>query len=343
MAVKQQKISPSFRTYVEFPANINKITHNSNIISIGSCFSENIALILKKYLYKISINPTGILYNPFSISKALRRLLSKKQYAKDELFFHEGLWKSFDHHSNFNAATWQKCIKKINSSLNNACQVISHIDTLIITFGTAFAYYNNDNKQIVANCHKLPNNNFARSLLSVDEIIAEYTDLFDQFYKQFPDVNIIITVSPVRHLRDNPHENQVSKAHLLSATYELEKKFAKFYYFPAYEIIMDELRDYRFYKEDMIHPAPITIDYIWERFVDTCISEKSKGFISQYQPVLNAKKHKIKEDNSELAYSFGKKNLEYISSLEKKYPEISFSEDKEYFTSIIKNSPMEKP
>ena len=130
MAKKQQKIAPSFRTYVDFPANTKKITHNSNVISIGSCFSENIALILKEYLYKISINPTGILYNPFSISKVLRRLLSNKQYLKDELFSHEGVWKSFDHHSDFNAATRQECIKKINNSFNNARQFISQIDTL---------------------------------------------------------------------------------------------------------------------------------------------------------------------------------------------------------------------
>ena len=343
MTGKQQKIAPSFRTHVVFPANTIKITHSNNIISIGSCFSESIALILKEYLFKISINPTGILYNPFSISKALRRLLSKKQYSKDELFSHEGLWKSFDHHSNFNAATWQECIKKINNSFNDACKVISQIDTLIITFGTAFVYYNNDNMQIVANCHKLPNKNFQRSLLPVTEIVDEYTDLFDQFYKQFPNINIIITISPVRHMRDNPHENQVSKAHLLASAYEIEKKFPKLYYFPAYEIIMDELRDYRFYKEDMIHPAPITIDYIWERFVDTCISEKSKDFISLYQPVLNAKKHNIKENNSDTTNSFGKKNLEHLTSLEKKYPEISFSDDKEYFTSIVKKSPMENP
>ena len=335
MSGKQQNSYPPFRTYVDFSGNTKRITHNSNIISIGSCFSENIALILKEFLFKICINPTGILYNPLSISKALRRLLSGNKYTRDELFTHEGIWKSFDHHSHFNAETWQKCLQKINESFKNACSVISHHDTLIITLGTAFVYYNRDNGNPVANCHRLPNNNFQRSLLTVTEIVTDYTELFDQLYKKFPEINIIITVSPVRHLRDNPHENQVSKAHLLAAIYELEKTFTKLYYFPSYEIIMDELRDYRFYKEDMIHPAPVAIDYLWTRFVEACVSEESKEFISHYQPILNAKKHTIKEYNSESVNSFGKKQLEYINTLEEKYPGISFSDDKEYFASLI--------
>lgn len=339
MAGLKRNCSPSFRTHVEFPANTKKINHTSKIISIGSCFSENIALLLKEYLFNITINPSGILYNPFSISKSLQRLLSNKQYSKDELFFHEGLWKSFDHHSSFNARTWEKCLQKINTSFNNACEIISNLDTLIITFGTAFVYNTIDNKQVVANCHKLPDKNFNRSLLSVQEIVTEYTDMLDKLYTQFPDINIIITVSPVRHLRNNPHENQVSKAHLLAATYELEKKFVQLYYFPAYEIIMDELRDYRFYSEDMVHPAPITIDYVWERFVDTCIGEESKDFTSHYHSIRNAKKHRIKEYNSEATYSFGKKHLDYLTSLEKEYPEISFSNDKRFFSSIMKNGP----
>ena len=340
MAGKQQNTYPSFRTYVDFSGNTKRITHNSNIISIGSCFSENIALILKEFLFKICINPTGILYNPLSISKILRRLLSGKKYTRDELFTHEGIWKSFDHHSHFNAKTRQECLQKINESFETAFRVMSHHDTLIITLGTAFAYYKRDNGNPVANCHRLPNNDFQRILLTVPEIVTEYTELFEQLYKKFSKINIIITVSPVRHLRDNPHENQVSKAHLLAAIFELEKIFTKLYYFPSYEIIMDELRDYRFYKEDMVHPAPVAVDYIWSRFVETCMSEKSKEFISQYQPVLNAKKHSINEYNSESANSFGKKQIEYIDTLEKKYPEISFSDDKEYFAPLIKNNPM---
>ncbi len=323
-----------FRTCVDFSANRRKIEHNIHCISIGSCFSENIARRLQNFQFNPSINPTGILYNPASISCALRRIISGKEYSTDDLFNHDGVWKSFNHHSSFNNRIQEECLHTINARFHEAYIRMSPCHTLIITFGTAFVYLLTDTKEPAANCHRLPHDTFRRSLLSIEDIVKDYTELFNTLYTNFPRINIIVTVSPVRHLRDNPHENQISKAHLLAALHELETNFPKLYYFPAYEIIMDELRDYRFYENDMIHPAPVAIDYIFERFTAACVERKSQEFISLYKPILQAKKHIIKDYHTESSQLFVKKQLEYIDTLQEKFPNISLSDDRSYFISL---------
>ncbi len=335
MARKPENLPHLFRTTIPVPENPRKIEHTHTILSIGSCFSEHIALRLKDFLFRTCINPTGILYNPASISQAIRAILSGKSYSRKDLFLHEGLWKSFDHHSDFNGKTPQKSLEKINSAMKEAIICIEKLDVLIITFGTAFVYRKKDTARLVANCHRLPNNAFQRSLLSIHEIVTDYTGLFSELYKRLPGITIIVTVSPVRHLRDNPHENQVSKSHLISAVYELESIFSALYYFPSYEILMDELRDYRFYSDDMAHPAPIAFDYIREKFLSACVSKKSRDFISDYIPVYQAKEHHIKDSSSERTVRFAQKQIKYIDTLETRYPEISLTGDKEYFSSLL--------
>lgn len=324
-----------FRTPVTVRENRVKIDHTSSILSIGSCFSEHIAQRLKAFLFNPCINPMGILYNPASISHSLQRILTQKKYSEEELFLYEGVWKSFDHHSRFDGSTPEECLQKINNRLSEAIRYMARLDTLIVTLGTAFVYHKKDTGQLVANCHRLPHDTFTRSLLAADDIIAAYTTLLQNLYDQFPAINIIITISPVRHLRDNPHGNQISKAHLLAAVYELEARFPGLYYFPSYEIMMDELRDYRFYDIDMIHPAPLAVEYIWERFLTACISQKAREFITQYRQVLQAKSHAVRGNNREQLRSFVQKQLAYLHTLEEKFPEISFTEDNTYFKSLL--------
>jgi len=335
MTQKHIDNAAQFRTPVDPPGNSRKINLNSSILSIGSCFSEHIIQRFNNFLFNSYINPTGILYNPASISQALRRIISDEKYHTDDLFSHDGLWKSFDHHSNFDGKTPQECLQKINERIEEAGTFLAPPDTLILTFGTAFVYRKKDTGQLVANCHRLPHNTFIRSLLSIDDILTDYSELFMTLYKRFPHINIIITVSPIRHLRDNPHENQVSKAHLLSALFELESIFPHLFYFPSYEIMMDELRDYRFYKEDMVHPAPVAIEYIWKKFLTTCVGEKAQEFIRRYQPIVHAKSHAIQEHEAESTHHFAEKQIEYINELESTYPSISFTEDKKYFLSLL--------
>lgn len=312
-----------FRTIVDIPVSSLPITHTHTIFSIGSCFSEHIANYLNNYLFHVCINPTGILYNPASIAHALNRIITGTLYSSEELFFHENQWKSFDHHSRFNAALSEQCIKNINTSLSHAHTMMQSIDTLIITFGTAFTYKHKDSGRIVANCHRLPHDVFVRFLLPKEEIVAEYSRLFTMLYTMNPQLNIILTISPIRHLRDNPHENQVSKSHLFTAVYELEKRFPALYYFPSYEIVMDELRDYRFYADDMVHPSSLAVAYIWQQFTNACIGKRSRDFISCYAPLLKAQKHSPQHEDSELFEQFKKKYRENIEKIRTKFPEIA--------------------
>lgn len=336
MASNKQSPFPSFRTLVEPANNPKRVSHTSTIINIGSCFSEHIGEYLEKFKFRICINPTGILYNPSSICQALLRLLSGNSYLEDELFHYDGLWKSFDHHSDFNTNTSQKCLEKINSALEKAREYINKLDTLIITFGTSFVYYKKDTNRIVANCHKLPHDTFVRKLMPISSIVSDYSRLFNTLYTQLPDLNLIVTVSPIRHLRDNPHENQVSKAHLMAAINTLQEKFPQLYYFPSYEIIMDELRDYRFYTSDMVHPSNVAIRYIWQKFILSCIDEKSTRFISQYEPVLQAQNHLIKDPSSKSTRHFATLNLDKIGILEKEFQGISLSKERNYFNGLLK-------
>jgi hypothetical protein len=336
MTEKHQIQFPSFRTVVEFPENQQKISHDCNIINIGSCFSEHIGQYLNDYKFKLCINPTGILYNPSSICQVLKRLISGKKYSKEDLFSHEGIWKSFYHHSDFNAGTSENCLQKINGKFETACELLKKINILILTFGTSFVYYKKDTGQIVANCHQLPHVNFKRSLLPITTIVSEYSELLDSIYKLYPEINIIMTVSPVRHLRDNPHENQVSKAHLIAAVQELEDLFSRLYYFPSYEIMMDELRDYRFYGEDMVHPSGMAIDYIWKRFIASCIDRQSALFISKYESIFRAKSHDIKDYTSKATRIFAETQLDKINALQTEFNTISLSEDTAYFNTLLK-------
>lgn len=325
---------PHFRTVVEPVECVGKIEHGKNILSIGSCFSENIANKLEESKFTIGVNPTGILYNPLSIVNAIRRILEKNKYVEDDLFFHEENWKSFDHHSRFNGKIQHECLEKINNSLDSAIRLASNLDTLIITFGTAFVYSHKLSRENVANCHRLPHDTFSRSLLAIDSIVQEYTQLFNILYKKFPKLNIVITISPVRHLRDNPHENQVSKAHLFAACYELEQQFGKLCYFPSYEIVMDELRDYRFYNHDMVHPSNLAIDYVWERFQKTCIQKRSRNFIAEYASVFRSRNHLVKNSSTDLLNKFVLSQLNKIDVLAGDYPEIDFKEDRDYFNKL---------
>ena len=320
-----------FRTPVNVPKISSPIGHSQNILMIGSCFSENIYNKLSSYRFNVISNPTGIVYNPLSIVSVLQRLLNKNAYEKDELFFHNGLWKSFDHHSVFSDSDSGKCIDKINNEFNRAVAFIKRLDVLILTFGSAFVYQMVESGRIVSNCHKLPDNRFTRRIASIDEISSSCYDVFRSLLKLNPALNIILTVSPVRHLRDNAHENTVSKSHLISAVYELEQAVEPVYYFPAFEIMMDELRDYRFFAPDMIHPSDVAIDFIWKKFCQSCINKISNEFISRYTNVLTARMHRTLCPGSDTANAFTSAQIRYLEMLQKDFPEIELDRDLAYF------------
>ncbi|MBD3316159.1 MAG: GSCFA domain protein [Chitinivibrionales bacterium] len=342
MCPATSKMSPSpFRTIVDFSPNSLRIDHDRAVLLVGSCFSEHIGSRLGDFRFRLCSNPTGVLYNPLSIVKAIHRVLEGREYTQEEMFHDRGQWKSFDHHSRFNASTVEKCLDRANNSLRRAGGALDSLGTLILTFGTAFVYRLASDERVVANCHRLPHTNFTRSLAGVGEIVTSCRELLSILYERDANLNVIFTVSPVRHLRDSPHENQVSKSHLITAVYELERLFPNAYYFPSYEIMMDELRDYRFYDSDMVHPSSVAIDYLWERFTESCISPRGIRFIKAYAPILKACEHRIQDLDSESTRSFAKGQLDRIDRLNNEFPEVSLRNDRIYFESLASAGPGE--
>jgi hypothetical protein len=302
---------------------------------LGSCFSENISTKLTSYRFKVCSNPTGILYNPFSIASALDRIINGRLYTSDDLFQHQGYWHSYDHHSRFSAPSPEMALEKINNSLHTAHQLMQQTDICILTPGTSYTFTEISTGRIVANCHKMPQQQFKRDCASSEEIYREWKDLFLRVTQQFPSLRIILTISPVRHYPSDPRANQLSKSNLISALYRLENEFSNVYYFPSFEIMMDELRDYRFYNADMTHPNETAIQYIWERFLESCVSERAQHFVHQYSTIEQSRKHHIDPFTpKEIQLQFATSMLEKISRISKEFSEIDITDDLEYFRKL---------
>ena len=239
----------------------------SGLVSIGSCFADNIGARLQESDFHIVINPFGALYNPASIASALHRLIEDRPIGMEDLVKHEGYWHSWHHHGSFSQTTPGATLTCCNSRLHRVHSALKEANLLMVTFGTAWVFEREG--QVVANCHKLPPQQFVRRKMTVEEIVALWTPLLQEMAALYPKLNILFSVSPIRHLADGAHGNQLSKATLLLAVDQLitqNSKLMTVHYFPAYEIVLDELRDYRYYDEKMTHPTDLAVDVVWERF-----------------------------------------------------------------------------
>jgi len=315
-------------TYISFPKPYFLFSHVDRILTLGSCFAENIGNRLEDNKFTVDINPFGTLYNPSSAGMAIRTLIQPEQFTKDHLFQHEGIYHSFTHHSRFSASSEEECLSNINDRLDKSAEYLRKVNRLVITFGTAYVYKLKSNGQIVSNCHKLPEKMFIREILSVDEIVDEWKQLLLSLWEHNPKVKILFTVSPIRHWKDGAHENQLSKSTLLLATDILQKEYPEqIDYFPAYEIMMDELRDYRFYAEDMIHPSSQAIDYIWERFAENTISEDSRSILKEWNEIQKAINHKPFQPESEGYKQFIMQTLLKVERLNRKMPSFDVSKE----------------
>jgi hypothetical protein len=280
-----------FFTHINIsPAN-RKIDYKSKIISFGSCFSENIGKKLQRAYFKIDINPFGVLFNPASIAQNIEMLIENRNFDEKDLSKNGSLYFNFAFDTSFSDICPKQCLEKINMRFTEAVKNLQDADFMFITFGTSWIFELKSTGEIVANCHKLPAENFTRRRLNVDEIIFIYKKLFLNLKKFNPNLHILLTVSPIRHAKDGFHENNLSKSILLLATEKLEKEFENILYFPAYEIIIDELRDYRFYVADMLHPSESAIDYVWEKFSDAFFSLETKKIVSLAQKVAADAEH----------------------------------------------------
>ena len=293
-----------FKTEIQIPPFDFKISHQDKIMMMGSCFAENTAEKMQSAGFCIYTNPFGILYNPASISRNIQTIVYSKKYAASHLFEYQGLYHSFDHHGKFSDSSPANCVDKINKEVEDAKDYLKTASILLITFGTAFVYTLKSTGAIVANCHKLPEKTFNRRRLSVSEIVEDWKVLIHLLQQYNPELKIIFTVSPIRHWKDGAHENQLSKSTLLLAIDELITPNAHCYYFPSYEIMMDELRDYRFYADDMLHPSGLAIEYIWEKFSHAFFEKKTLELINEWMKIRQALEHKPFNPDSEQYQSF---------------------------------------
>ena len=312
-----------FRTQVPIRAFENPLDYTSRIVSIGSCFAVNIAEKLNYFQFQNSVNPFGILFHPAAIEKFIGYVAQQKIFTRDDIFFHNERWQCFDAHSGLSDSDENVVLNRLTEAVANSAAEFTRATHLIITLGTAWAYREVESGQIVANCHKVPQHRFTKDLQPVSAIVESLKNSITAIQSINPALNIIFTVSPVRHIKDGFVENQRSKSHLLTAVHEVvDHELAN--YFPSYEIIMDELRDYRFYMSDMLHPNQTAIDYVWERFSANYISSEAAVTMNAIEVIRSGLAHRPFNPESDEHKRFTDTLSFKISNLQRKYPHIVF-------------------
>lgn len=293
------------------------------MLLLGSCFVEHIGHKLSQLQFKAITNPHGILFNPLSIANSLEDIVNKKKYTETDLVFHGELWHSFNHHGRFSAVSTHQILHNINIEIEKANQLINQSSVIVITFGSAWVYELSGQSKVVANCHKMPTSTFTKRLLQADEIVKTYERLFE--HPLLKGKQVIFTLSPVRYVRDGLIENNRSKAVLLQAIHTLTAQLPQAYYFPSYEIVIDELRDYRFFENDLVHPNQTAIDYVWERFSKAVFDTNTQQFIQDMESLLSAAQHRPLHPDTMAYQSFCATNRATIQKMKNQYPEVDFT------------------
>ncbi|PBJ06766.1 GSCFA domain-containing protein [Flavobacterium sp. ACN6] len=316
-----------FRTQIPISKSNFPIEYNSKILSVGSCFAENMAAKFDYFKFQNETNPFGIIFNPVSIEKLFKRVCEQDFFQEKDVFFHNECWHSFEVHSDLSNSDRQELLETLNKAITETYKQLKEATHIIITLGTSWIYRNIESEEIAANCHKVPQKQFSKELLSVDVIQKSIQNTIDLIQALNSNINFIFTISPVRHIKDGFVENQLSKSHLFTALHfvlNTEHVKRNTEYFPSYEIMMDELRDYRFYNEDMLHPNPIAIDYIWKLFSENYISQESFLTMQEVDEIQKSLRHRSFNPESEQHKKFLAKLELKINLLRKKLPHISF-------------------
>ena len=290
-------------TSVDIAPSARQIGYGDKILLLGSCFADNIGAKFAEHYFQATINPFGTLYNPASIAAAITNV------GNSQLVEHNGLWHSMMHHGAFSDKDKEQLIARCEQSRALLQRALMEASTVVVTFGTAWVYEMEG--QVVANCHKLPANRFTRRCLTVNEIV----EMWQPIVASMPDKHWIFTVSPIRHVKDGLHANQISKAILLQAVDILGQS-----YFPSYEIMMDELRDYRFYAEDMVHPSAVAVEYIWQRFVDTYTNKDTQKEMRVLNQLWRDNQHRMLHPDTDEARTFLQRLAERKAQLQQRYP-----------------------
>lgn len=315
----------NFTTKVPIAKSVAPINYSSKILSLGSCFAENMGEKFDYFKFQNVINPFGIIFNPVSIEHLISRAVNNQMFTEADVFFHNDLWHCYQVHSELSHPDRIIFLDRLNQILNDFHLQILKATHFQITYGTSWVYRNTSSKTIVANCHKVPQSQFGKEILSVETIEKSIQNTVDLIRKANPNAVFIFTISPVRHIKDGFVENQRSKAHLITALHHtFDFRLSTFNYFPSYEIMMDELRDYRFYAEDMLHPSQTAIDYIWERFSENYISENSVATMEEVSGIQKALAHRPVNPNSEGHQKFLQNLQGKIETLQQQFPHFVF-------------------
>jgi hypothetical protein len=324
-----------FRTEIELDPSSFAISHRDKIVTLGSCFAENIFQYLKSYLFNILENPFGVLYNPVSIYKSVELAVNRKIFTTEDLIFHQDEYHSFYHHSDFSDHREAWVLENINSGITRTHNFLKEADIVIISLGTAFVFKHKTQNLIVSNCHKLPSSEFDRFMLSYDEAAESLNNIISILKAFNPKLKFIFTISPVRHWRDGAIQNQLSKSTLFTALHRVinDLEFAE--YFPSFEIMMDDLRDYRFYAEDMIHPNKIALDYVWEKFSNTYFSAETKELIKEIGKLNSARDHRVRNPQSPQYKEFLESMIKKIADLERRYQSVNFNRLRKEFEETL--------
>lgn len=315
------------------------ITHKHRLLLMGSCFTENIGEKLESFKFTTLQKPNGILFNPVSVAEALTNYIDDKRFGENDLFYFNEAWHSWQHHSRFSGTTVGEALEKINSSFAQAHLFLKEADCIFITLGSSWTYTLTDKAtnatpgKVAANNHKAPADWFIRKLMTADEVLQVFDNLINRLQSFNPRLQLIFTISPVRHLREGVVENNRSKAVLIQAVHQLVEKFDQAYYFPAYELVIDDLRDYRFYAEDLVHPNYFATQYVWEKLVDACIDEKSKKLMEDIHTINLAFRHKPFNEQSIQHKKFLQSAKEKAQSLKEKHPYLNLDKELAYFES----------
>lgn len=314
------------------------IGYKDKLLLVGSCFTEHIGNALEELKFSVLQNPNGILFDPASVCKSLTSYIQNKQYKEEDLFQLNEVWHSWQHHSRFSNTSAAEAIQVINESQQRAHAFLKEADWIIITLGSSFSYRltalaNNKTGEGVANCHRAPGQWFTKHLLSIDETITMLDNTYHQLLQFNPKLKIIFTVSPVRHIRDGVVENNRSKARLIESVHHMVNKFDRLYYFPAYELVIDVLRDYRFYDIDLAHPNYMATSFVLEKFTESCIDPGARSLMEEVRKIVIAKKHKAFQPATTAHQQFLKANAEKTKELMDQFPFLDLQNELSYFSS----------
>ncbi len=315
-----------FRTEIEPAPLAVRIGYDNRILTLGSCFAAHIAERLAAAKFHVAENPSGILFNPLSIAAAIRSYATPTPVTREELEFDGEVWYHYGFHGDFSAPTADEALRRMNAARQAGAEALRIADRVILTLGTAWVY-EHDGK-VVANCHRRPASEFSRRRMSVAEVVESVSGLVEE---PLAGKQILLTVSPVRHLGDGLEGNAVSKATLRLAVEELKQRFRCVDYFPAYEILTDDLRDYRFYADDLVHPAPQAIAYIWEKFIPAALDDRARELLPEVESIVAAAAHRPRNPHGEAHRTFCRRQLERIAAL----PEIDFRSESTLFRQCI--------